>query len=104
MSVKTVSDDNFSDFIVSDYVIVDFYASWCGPCKMLAPIFEDLSKDFEGEVVFTKIDTEENSRVSSLYEVSSIPTVILFKNGKEIDRFVGLKDADEFKKFIKGHL
>lgn len=80
--------------------MVDFWASWCGPCRMLAPIFEELSKEVKN-VNFFKLNVDENSDVAQQYEVQGIPTLILFQNGKEIKRIVGVKSKEELKQDLK---
>ena len=70
-------------------IIIDFWASWCGPCKMLAPIFEELSKEFAGKLRFAKISTEEYPQIAEQQDITGIPCLILFKNSKEVDRIIG---------------
>ncbi len=70
-------------------VFVDFWADWCGPCRLIGPIFEDLSKDYAGKVSFMKLNVDEESDLASQFGVMSIPTLIVFSKGKEIERFVG---------------
>ena len=81
-------------------VLVDFHASWCGPCQMMAPVFEKVSKDFEGKIKFEKLSTEEEPEIANKYEVRSIPCVILFNKGKEVNRFIGFRSEDELKEEI----
>lgn len=85
------SDQDFeSKVLQSDKpVVVDFYAEWCGPCKMAAPIVDELADQFADKVVIGKLDVDENQQVASQFGVMSIPTMVVFKNGKEIDRKVG---------------
>lgn len=75
-------------------VLVDFYADWCGPCKMMSPIIEELAKDYEGEIIIGKLNTDENPNTTAQYKVMSIPTMILFKDGKEVDKVVGAVSKD----------
>lgn len=77
-------------------VAVDFWAAWCGPCRMLAPVFEELSGEYDGKVKFCKVNIDEQGALAAQYGVVSIPTVIIFKDGKEAKRIVGAHDADEY--------
>ena len=69
---------------------MDFWAPWCGPCKMLGPIIDELANDFEGKAIIGKMNIDENSEVSSQFGIRSIPTVLFFKNGEQVDKVVGL--------------
>ena len=79
--------------------IVDFYATWCGPCKMFGPVFEDASK--ENDFNFIKLDVDKYSDIAREYGIMSIPTIILFENGKEVKMFTGFMNKEEFVKFLK---
>jgi thioredoxin 1 len=99
MSVKKINSSEFNDLINNNVVLVDFFANWCGPCKMLSPIVEELSNEIN-DVVFAKIDVDESSNVASDYKVMSIPTLILFKNGKMVNKTVGFQSKEDLKRFI----
>ena len=98
-AVKEFSDSNFqSEVLDSDTpVLVDFWADWCMPCKMLTPTIEKLAADYQGKVKVGKLDTSFNRDVPVKYQINAIPTVILFKKGEIAQRFVGLKQEGEFK-------
>ncbi|VUT25390.1 MAG: thioredoxin 2 [Candidatus Methanolliviera sp. GoM_oil] len=85
-----VGADNFSMFI-SKYpnVVVDCWAEWCGPCKMVSPVMEALSKDYKGKIVFGKMNTDENQRLAMQFGITAIPTMLVFKDGKMIDNIIG---------------
>lgn len=84
--------------LIKDSAVVDFYATWCGPCKMFSPIFEETANEID--MNFVKIDVDNNSDIARDYGVMSIPTVILFKDGKEVKRNVGFMSKEEFIKFL----
>ena len=97
-NVVEFTDDNFkTEAIESDVpVLVDFWAEWCQPCKMIAPTIEQLAQDYAGRVKVGKVDTDSNREVSIEYGISSIPTVILLKGGEVIHKFVGVTAKDDF--------
>lgn len=82
-------------------VLVDFYADWCGPCHAIAPTIEALSNEFDGKVKFVKVDVDANQEVASTYEIMSIPTIMLFENGKVEDSIVGAYPATVYKQHIE---
>ncbi len=84
--------------------LVDFWASWCGPCKMLAPIIEELGAQYEGKVAVAKVDVDEEQDLAVQYGVMNIPTVVLFKDGQEVNRLVGLLPKESFAEMIDQHL
>ena len=93
------SEKEFDKIIESDKVIIDFYAEWCGPCKMLSPILEKVSK--EEKLTTYKVNVDDLEDVARRYGIMSIPTVIVFSKGKEVKKNVGFMDEDELKEFIK---
>jgi len=101
-SVMDLTDQNFeTEVLNSDKpVLVDFWAEWCMPCRMLAPTIEKIAKDYAGKVKVGKVDTDANRDVSMKYGISAIPTVILFRDGKVAQKFVGLRQEKEFKEVL----
>jgi thioredoxin 1 len=85
-----LTDYNFTEAVNKyQFLIVDFWAAWCGPCKMISPIIEQLSGELTGKVVFGKLNVDENPNVSNAFGIQSIPTIIIFKNGQVVDRMIG---------------
>ncbi len=99
--IKKLTDQNFEHQIKSGIILVDFWATWCMPCKIMAPILNDLSEVLTGNASVGKVDVDQNRAASSKYGVRSIPTLVLFKNGTEINRFVGVKTKDFLLKEIQ---
>jgi thioredoxin 1 len=98
-NVMEFTDQNFEQEVIkSDKpVLVDFWAEWCMPCRMLGPTIEKLAKDYAGKVKVGKLDTDANRDVSMKYGISAIPTVLLFKGGQVAEKFVGLRQEKDFK-------
>jgi thioredoxin 1 len=101
-NIKEFTDSNFEQEVIKSTqpVLVDFWAEWCMPCRMLAPTIEKVARDYAGKVKVGKLDTDANRDVSIKYGINAIPTVILFKNGEIAQRFVGLRQEKEFKEAI----
>ncbi|HSV41998.1 MAG TPA: thioredoxin, partial [Methanomassiliicoccales archaeon] len=98
-NVEVVTDQTFEAFVKQDkLVVVDCWAPWCGPCRALAPKIEELSVELAGKVVFGKLNTDENEQVPTRFNISAIPTMLLFKNGVMVDHVVGAGS----KEFMKG--
>jgi len=93
-AIKELSDANFQAQVKSGVTLVDFWAAWCMPCKMMAPVLNDTAEALGNTAKIAKLDVDANRESSAKYGVRSIPTLILFKNGKEVNRFVGVKTKD----------
>ena len=99
-----LTDANFDETIKKNkLVLVDFWANWCGPCRALAPTIEELAKENSGKVLIGKLDVDENSATASRFQVFSIPTMIVFKNGAEAERLVGLCPKNRIADTINKH-
>ena len=105
-NVKEFTDQNFDAEVLKsgDPVLVDFWAEWCAPCRMLAPTIEKLAKDYVGKLKVGKVDTDSNRDVALKYGINAIPTVILFKGGQVAQKFVGLRQEKDFKEAIDSAL
>lgn len=104
MSAVALTKDNFSQSVQSGVSLVDFWAPWCGPCKMQLPIVEELSGELEGQAVIAKINVDEEPELASQFGVMSIPTLILFKDGQPVDKMVGLQSKDALKAKISAQM
>jgi len=109
LASKKVIEINDADFekVLSESkvpVLIDFWADWCGPCKMIAPVVEEIAAQFEGKILVGKLNVDANQSVPSSLKVISIPTIILFKDGKETERSIGYKTKDELSSFISKYL
>ena len=101
MAIVKVTDSNFDENIQSGVKLVDFWATWCGPCQMLAPVIEEIAKDQEGIIKVGKVNVDEQPALAMKYQVSSIPTVILFKNGAVVDTKVGFQSKSNIEAMFK---
>ncbi|MDX9745232.1 MAG: thioredoxin [Syntrophales bacterium] len=102
-AILHVTDDTFeTDILKADKpALVDFWANWCGPCRALGPIIEEVADQFKGQVRVSKINIDDNPKVTAQYGVMSIPTLILFKDGEPVERLVGLVAKERLEEFIK---
>lgn len=105
MSEVKLTATNFEEKVISHdgVALVDFWAPWCGPCQMLGPVIEELAAEMESEALIGKLNVDENREVALKYSVRGIPTVILFKNGQEVERAVGVRGKDFYRQLIQQH-
>lgn len=100
-----VNQANFKQVVLEAKlpVLVDFWAEWCGPCRAVAPVVEELSKEYSGKIEFAKINVDENGTLASQYGIMSIPTLIIFKKGKPAEQVIGFRPKAELKKLLDSH-
>ena len=102
--MKHLTDENFETEVKHGVTLVDFHANWCGPCRMLAPVLEQVAKDVKGKASIGKVDIDNEQKTASRFQITSVPTMILFKDGKEMSRLVGLRTAEAVKELITAAL
>lgn len=102
--MKELNNTSFADAInVSKPVVVDFWAAWCMPCKVFAPVFEELSSELGDIADFGKVNIDENNDLASKYGITSIPTLVVFKDGEEVDRLIGVNPKDVVANLVRKH-
>ncbi len=106
MNILNVNDNEFNEKVLSSdkLVLCDFWAEWCGPCKQISPILENLAKEFENEVTIAKINIDDNPDIPSKYNIMSIPSLLLFKNGELISTQVGLQEQTVLSDWVKQNI
>jgi thioredoxin 1 len=105
-NVKTFTTANFeSDVLKSEQaVLVDFWAPWCGPCRMVAPVIDELAGEYANQMVIGKLNVDENTEIAQQYQIMSIPTIGIFKGGRMVDKVLGFRGKSDLVNFIKSHL
>ena len=105
-NVKKVTTDTFrKEVIESDKpVVVDFWAEWCGPCKKLSPILEEVAEELDGQVTVAKVNVDEERNLGAMFQIMSIPNVLIFNHGEKVDEFVGLRSKDDIVAQVKKQL
>ncbi|MEC7877990.1 MAG: thioredoxin [Bacteroidota bacterium] len=100
-----ISDSNFNEIVTKNSVVlIDFWAEWCGPCRMIAPMIEELANEYNGKAIVGKLDVDNNQESSIKFGVRSIPTLLVFKNGELVDRHVGAVPKDTLSKSLDSNL
>ncbi|WP_062355315.1 thioredoxin [Bacillus kwashiorkori] len=104
MAIVNANDQSFSQEISSGLVLADFWATWCGPCKMIAPVLEEIDGEMGDKVKIVKLDVDQNQETAAQYGVMSIPTLILFKDGEIVDKVIGYRPKEALLEVINPHL
>ncbi|MBA2173397.1 thioredoxin [Halobacillus locisalis] len=103
MAIVKGTDQNFTDETNDGLVLADFWAPWCGPCKMIAPVLEELDEEMSDQVKIVKLDVDENQETAGKFGVMSIPTLLLFKDGKVVDQVIGFQPKEQLAELISKH-
>lgn len=101
-----ITDSNFKENVLDNngVALIDFWAEWCGPCRLIGPVVEELSKEYEGKATIGKLNVDDNREVAAQYGIMSIPTLLIFKNGQVVEKHVGLATKNDLKRKIDAHL
>ncbi|SEQ83158.1 thioredoxin [Piscibacillus halophilus] len=103
MAIVNATDQTFNEEVSDGLVLVDFWAAWCGPCKMIAPVLEELDSEMNDQIKIVKLDVDENQETAQKFGVMSIPTLILFKDGEKVDQAMGFQPKDALQEFVQKH-
>ncbi len=105
-NIINLTEQSFNDAISGSAqpVLVDFWAPWCGPCKAIAPLLEELAKEMDGKAQITKVNVDESSAIAAKFNIRAIPTLLLFKGGKQVDQIVGMVGKEDLKNRIAAHV
>ncbi len=103
-SVKVLNTDTFDSHVKSGVTVIDFWAPWCGPCKMLAPVIEQISDEYGGRLQICKVNVDDNQNLAARYGIMSIPSVLVFKDGEVVDKMVGSRPKSQIKEMIDKYI
>jgi thioredoxin 1 len=103
-STLKITDADFDDFVKKySTIVIDCWAPWCGPCRIVGPVIDELAKEMQGKIVFGKLNVDENQKTSMKYQIMSIPTMLIFKNGNLIDKLIGAMPKDQLKQKLESY-
>ena len=102
--MEQLTDETFDAKVASGAFLIDFYADWCGPCRMMAPVLDEVDAEYGDKLTVAKVDVDANQRVAAKFQITSIPTLIVLKDGQEVARSVGMKDKAAIKQMLDGNL
>ncbi|WP_018664921.1 thioredoxin [Heyndrickxia acidiproducens] len=104
MAITHATDATFSQEVSEGLVLTDFWATWCGPCKMIAPVLEEIDSEMGDQVKIVKVDVDENQETASKYGIMSIPTLVVMKDGQQVDKVIGYQPKEALEELVKKHL
>lgn len=102
--ILDLTDANFSSTVSEGITLVDFYADWCGPCKMMTPVVEELATEFKGKAKVAKLDIDASQATAAEHQITSIPTLLLFKDGSVVEKIIGLQNLDALRSLLNTHV